>query len=78
MDLDREIEAIIDPINEIFGEINLNDIFELLDGKPKIVLLRNEWILEDLWRKRAVSLLLLDIGSKSKCYNRIYLCVLLC
>ena len=70
MDSDGYLDGIIDPVEEIYREIYLDeDMFELFGQKRSKVRVEKECMREELRRKRAVSFLLMGIGSKSKYYS---------
>ena len=62
MDIDRFIDDILDPVAEIYREVNLDDIYNLLGEPAKSLRPQFEWN----QRKRALSFVLLDLDKKCK------------
>ena len=66
MDIDRFINDILDPVAEIYREVNLDDIYNLLGEPAKSLRPAQNLQFESNQRKRALSFVLLDIGKRSK------------
>ena len=66
MDIVRFIHCLIDPIGSILREVNLDDVFNLLGKPAKSVRVQENLQVELEARKRAFSLILLDLGTKCK------------
>ena len=64
MDKDSHLDEILDPIKNIYKEVSLDDVFSLLDGPAKSLRVRNRSLWEENQRKRAISLLLMDLGKQ--------------
>ena len=66
MDIDTYLEDILDPLAEIYREVNLDDIYNLLGKPAKSVRVQENLQVELEARKRTFSLILLDLGTKCK------------
>ena len=66
MDIDGYLDELLDPIKKIYKEISLDDVFNVLGDPAKSLRVRDKplWDLED--RKRAISMIVLDLGTNSK------------
>ena len=66
MDIDRYLEDILDPLAEIYREVNLDDIYNLLGKPDKSLRVQKNLQFESEQRKRALSFVLLDLDKKCK------------
>ena len=66
MDSDSDVEDFLDPIGKMFKEISVPDPFGLLDEPAKSIKVRDNLHFELDYRKRAIALILCDIGTYSK------------
>ena len=64
MDIDAYLDELLDPIKKIYKEVSLDDVFSLLDGPAKSLRVRNRSLWEENQKKRAISLLLMDLGKQ--------------
>ena len=73
MDIDGYLDELLDPIKKIYKvfqftkfPISLDDVFNVLGDPAKSLRVRDKplWDLED--RKRAISMIVLDLGTNSK------------
>ena len=66
MDIDKYLEDILDPLAEIYREVNLDDIYNLLGKPAKSLRVQKNLQFELEQRKRALSFILLDLDKKCK------------
>ena len=66
MDIDSYVEDLIDPTAKILREVSLEDIFNLLGEPAKTLRVRDNLACDLEERKRAISMIVLDLGTNSK------------
>ena len=66
MDIDGYIEDLINPLERILRELFLEDVFDLLGVPAKSLRRRDKSLYNFMERKRAISMVLMDLGKKCK------------
>ena len=68
MDIDIHLDELFDPIKKIYKEVSLDDVFNVLGDPAQSLRVRDRSLWEENQRKRAISLLLMDLGKKREYY----------
>ena len=62
MDIDSYLDEILDPMKKFYKEISSDDVFNVLGDPAQSLRVRDRSLWEENQRKRAISLLLMDLG----------------
>ena len=66
MDIDGYLDVLMDPLARILRVISLEDVFNLLGDPAKSLRVRDNLLFDLEQRKRAISTIVLDLGTKCK------------